>query len=100
MGVARLVREAAALGVVARTLVICPAPVKERGDLAEIFHEAETRCAGLAAQMERFATESGAAFLDAGAHVSVDELDGVHLSAGSHKVLGHVVAQKVQELLS
>ncbi|MEP1537322.1 MAG: GDSL-type esterase/lipase family protein [Paracoccaceae bacterium] len=100
MGCARLVKDAVQLDVVDRILVICPAPVRERGDLAEVFKGAEQRCVGLSEQMERFASENGAEFLDAAAHVSVDDLDGVHLSAESHKILGRVVAQKVQEIMS
>lgn len=100
LGVARLLNEAAALDIVGQSLVICPTPVKETGDLAEIFRGAEARCVGMPAQMERFATENGAAFLDAGAHIQVSDIDGVHLSAESHATLGHVVAEKVQTLFS
>jgi lysophospholipase L1-like esterase len=100
LGVARLLIEARKLEVVDRTLVICPAPVKERGDLAQIFRGAEARSQGLAHEMERFAGENGAAFLDAGAHIAVDDLDGVHLSAESHRVLGRAVAAKVREVFA
>lgn len=99
LGVARLVREAANTGYVAQTLVLCPPAVAERGDLAQIFRGAPTRCAGLAAQMARFAAENDAAFLDAGAHIAVDPLDGVHFSKDSHATLGQVVARKVQEIV-
>lgn len=100
LGVARLLKDASRLEIVERTLVICPAPVKERGDLAEIFRGAEARAVGLSEQMARFALENGAAFLDAGAHVAVDPADGVHLSAKSHGVLGRAVADKVRELFA
>ena len=98
LGVARLLKEAAKLEIVDRMMVICPAPVKERGDLAEIFRGAEARLQGLPEQMERFARENGAEFLDAGAHIAVDEMDGVHLSAESHGVLGRAVAGKVRTI--
>ncbi len=98
LGVARLVREAKALDVVDKVLVICPPPVLERGDLGEIFKGAEARSAELAPQMERFAGENGAAFLDAGRTISVDEIDGVHWAAESHAALGEVVAAKVREM--
>lgn len=99
LGVARLLRAAVQLGAVGKMLAICPAPVKERGDLAEIFRGAEARCVGLPAQMERFARAEGAEFLDAGAHITVDETDGVHLSAESHAILGRAVADKVREMM-
>lgn len=98
LGVQRILREAAKLEIIDRMMVICPVPVKERGDLAEIFRGAEARCVGMAAQMERFAIENGAAFLDAGALIEADELDGVHLSAESHGRLGRAVAAKVREI--
>lgn len=100
LGVARLLLEARKLEIVDRMLVICPAPVKERGDLAEIFRGAEVRTVGLPEQMERFAGENGAAFLDAGAHIEVDAMDGVHLSADSHGVLGRAVAGKVRAIFA
>ncbi len=100
LGVARLLLEAKKLEIVARSLVICPTPVRERGDLAEIFRGAEARVVGLPEQMARFAGENGAAFLDAGAHIAVDDLDGVHLSAEAHGVLGRVVAAQVREIFA
>lgn len=98
LGVARLLAEARQLQIIDQMLVICPAPVKERGDLAEIFRGAAARCVGLPGEIERFSRQNGAEFLDAGKHIEADELDGVHLSAASHKVLGHVVAKKVREI--
>jgi len=99
LGVARLVAEAAKLDVVAKSLVICPPPVRELGDLAEIFRGAEARCTDLAKHMARFASESGAAFLDAGQHIAVDDVDGVHWSAASHEILGKAVTDVVREHL-
>lgn len=98
LGVARLLQEAKKLEIVDRSLVICPTPVKERGDLAEIFRGAEARAVGLPGHMERFARDNGASFLDAGAHIEVDEMDGVHLSAEAHGVLGRAVADEVRTI--
>ncbi len=98
LGVARLLQEARKTGVVAKMLAICPPPVKERGDLAEIFRGAEARCVGLAEQMERFAAENNSAFLDAGTIIRVDGRDGVHWNADSHDAFGRAVAAKVRTL--
>ncbi len=100
LGVARLLQDSAALNVVDKTLVVCPPPVRELGDLAEIFSGAERRSQGLPKQMERFSTVHGAAFLDAGDHIEVHETDGVHWGLESHSVLGGVVAKKVQEMFA
>ena len=84
LGVSRLIREAQETGHVAQVLAICPPPVREKGDLAEIFVGAEKRCDGLPEQMARFAGENIAAFMDAGDIISVDPTDGVHWNADSH----------------
>ncbi|MGI9395708.1 MAG: SGNH/GDSL hydrolase family protein [Boseongicola sp.] len=99
LGVARLVNEAAKLDLVGKTLVICPPPVRELGDLAEIFQGAEARCKDLPKHLARFASENEAAFLDAGELIAVDDVDGVHWSAASHGVLGKAVAEKVQDMM-
>ena len=99
LGMARLVREAKALGCVDQVLVICPPPVLERGDLAPIFEGAEARSAGLPEAMQRFSKADGATFFDAGSVISSDPIDGVHWSADSHKQLGAAVAVKVREVL-
>jgi lysophospholipase L1-like esterase len=98
LGVARLIREAQKLDVVDKILAICPPPVREKGDLAAIFQGAEARVVGLPEQMQRFTSETGAAFFDAGKVISVDPVDGVHWNADSHEVLGHAVAAKVRTL--
>lgn len=98
LGVARLVVEAAATGHVARTLVLCPPAVEERGEFALSFLGAADRFCDLPAQMARFATENGADFMDAGAHISVDPTDGVHFDRAAHATLGEAVAAKVVAL--
>ncbi len=100
LGVARLIREAQETGYVAQVLVVCPPAVRERGDLAEVFAGAEARCEGLPAQMERFAGENIAAFMDAGEVIKVDPADGVHWSADSHDALGRAIAGKVRTLFA
>jgi lysophospholipase L1-like esterase len=100
LGVQRLVNEAASLGIIEQILVLCPPLVKERGDLAEMFKGAEERFVGTAAQMGRFARESGAEFLDASTLISVDEIDGVHWNVEAHAILGRAVADKVRDMAS
>ncbi|MEK6217392.1 MAG: GDSL-type esterase/lipase family protein [Boseongicola sp.] len=100
LGVQRLVDEASSLGIIEKILVVCPPLVKERGDLAEMFKGAEERFVGTAAQMERFTREIGADFMDAGALIAVDEIDGVHWNAESHAILGRAVADKVRAMIS
>jgi lysophospholipase L1-like esterase len=99
LGVARLVREAKALDVTDKILVICPPAIQERGDLAAIFEGAEARSKALPEAMERFAGENGASYFDAGQVISVDPIDGVHWNATSHTKLGHAIAPVIRALL-
>lgn len=98
LGIARLVKDAFASGIVGQILVICPPPLLERNDFSEVFKGAETRGAGLAAFAERFAREAGASFLDAGLVIEVDPTDGIHWSAASHRALGPAVAKVIEEM--
>ena len=97
LGVGALIQRARADLPELPILVICPAPAQERGCLAPIFAGAEARMASLAEDMARIARAHGARFLDAGAHIETDPLDGVHYSAAAHKTLGLAEAQKIKE---
>lgn len=100
LGLARLARACMATGVVGDVLLIAPPPLEERGDFAELFAGASKRGHGLAAQIERFGKAEGCEFLDAGRTISVDPLDGIHWSAGSHAALAPVVAEKLREMIA
>jgi lysophospholipase L1-like esterase len=99
LGVARLVREAALSGVVQKTLAICPPVVEIRGELGDIFHGGPERASDLPRLMERSVAREGAAFFDAGKHIRVDALDGVHWNAEAHAKLGAAVANVVRDLI-
>jgi len=99
-GAGRLVEVMLASGYVRQVLWICPPPPLERGCLAEMFQGAEERGRSVARWSAAFAAEVGAGFLDAGAIVAVDPLDGVHLSAAAHAALGAAVAQQVGRMLA
>ncbi|NKX43694.1 SGNH/GDSL hydrolase family protein [Roseicyclus persicicus] len=98
--VERICTLARAEGVVADLLVVAPAPVREAGILADTFAGAETRQQGLAAQLEAAARRLGAGFLDAGAHVTVSPVDGVHWEEDAHHRFGAVMAEAVAARLA
>lgn len=98
LGAGRLIRCCKAFVPGVKVLLIAPPPVEEAGALAEIFTGGAARSAGLGAAMAGIAQTEGAAFLDAGAHIAVDPLDGVHYSAESHRRLGLAVATRVREI--
>lgn len=96
LGVARLVREAQASGEVAKVLAICPPKLKITGELGDIFHGGPERAEQLPHLMQRSVEREGAAFLDAGLHIAVDQLDGVHWDEAAHAKLGAEVAKFLQ----
>lgn len=98
LGARRLVREAMATGEVAEVLVMAPPPIELIGDFAEMFQGADVRVRGLAAAMERFALEEGAAFFDAGKVIEVDGSEGIHWSSASHRELGAALVPVVSGL--
>ena len=99
LGLGRLVSEAYATGEVGKVLVVAPPPLMLVGDFAEMFLGAEMRSVGLAVKIERFASENGAGFFDAGAVIGVDPLDGIHWSAEAHADLGLALVDVVRDLV-
>lgn len=99
LGMARLVHEAMLSGVVGKVLAICPPAVEVRGELGDIFEGGPERAADLPRLMQRSVTREGALFFDAGQHIRVDPLDGVHWNADAHKVLGAAVAKVVRGIV-
>lgn len=78
-------------------LLICPAPVQETGRHAGEFHGAAALGRDLPSLCGAMARARGCAFLDAGQHVEVSPVDGVHLSAEAQRTLGHAVAAAVRD---
>jgi len=97
LSVGRLAECVRASGVARDVLIVCPPVVQERGCLAGMFDGAEARGAGLFVHMLQVAARLGVGFVDAGAHIAVDPLDGVHLSVASHAILGAAIADAVRE---
>lgn len=95
LGVTRLVREAQESGEVGAVVAICPPPLEISGELGDIFHGGPERGTDLPRLMERSVKRQGALFFDAGQHIRVDPLDGVHWSDVAHATLGAAVAKMV-----
>ena len=56
------------------------------------------RCGQLAPHLERVAAQNGAHFLDAGAFISADASDGIHMNADGHAKLAELLYRKIQEI--
>jgi lysophospholipase L1-like esterase len=79
-------------------LLVAPPPIREVDWLAEKFVGGAEKSKGLGAAIRRSAERLGTAFLDAGAHIEVSPIDGLHYDAATHATLGKAIAAAVREL--
>lgn len=77
-------------------LLICPPPVEEVGCLAGEFFGGASLSRHLPPLYEALAAGRGCAFLDAGDHIAVSPIDGVHYSPEAQQTLGRAVAAKIK----
>ena len=81
-------------------LIVAPPPLRNpRGPLARKFSNAEVKSAGLAAAFRETARDLGCHFFDAGSVTPTSAVDGIHLDAEQHAVLGTALAAAVADLL-
>jgi lysophospholipase L1-like esterase len=80
------------------TLVICPPPILETGCLAQMFAGGAAKSQALPPILAAECARHGTAFLDAGRHIAVDPLDGIHYHAAAHAALGAAVATEIHRL--
>jgi len=79
-------------------LLVAPPPIREVGWLAEKFFGGAAKSLGLGAAIRRSSERLGVAFLDAGEHIGVSPVDGLHYDAATHATLGKVIATAVRQL--
>jgi lysophospholipase L1-like esterase len=77
-------------------LLVCPPAVTEAGCLAEIFAGGAAKAGRLAGYYAEVAERWGAGFVDAGVVIGPSPVDGVHLEAEAHAVLGAHIAAAVR----
>jgi lysophospholipase L1-like esterase len=83
-----------------KILLVAPPPIQTpKGPIAPKFAGAERRCAGLAAAVEQVAKDERCGFFDAATVTSSSTIDGVHLDAEQHGVLGRALATIVGTFL-
>ncbi len=81
-------------------LVVAPPPIEApKGPIAPKFAGGEAKCAGLAEAYAQVCQTLGCHFFDAGSVVTSSKVDGVHLDAAQHLVLGQALAPVVTPLL-
>lgn len=81
-------------------IVVPPLIVEPRGPLAPKFEGAAAKCAGLGDAFRRVAADLGVALFDSNDVTTASRVDGIHLDADQHAVLGHSLAPFVAELLA
>ena len=105
-GVAALVRAIRAAPIepgmpVPPVLVVAPPPFDDpRGPLGPKFAGAAAKSVGLAGAFAAVAEELGCAFFDAASVTPASRVDGIHLDADQHAVLGRTLADVVRALLA
>lgn len=80
-------------------LLVCPPPVIEVGPIRHEFFGGAARSAQLPRLYAELAAARGIAFLDAGQHIAVSPLDGVHFNEAAHASLADAVAQALGKLV-
>jgi len=82
-------------------LIVAPPPAQQgKGPIAPKFEGAREKCVGLATVYEQVARDHGCEFFDAGRITTTSKVDGVHLDADQHCVLGIAIADVVESLLA
>lgn len=82
-------------------MVIAPPKItKPKGAIANKFKGAENRDIGLSSELEKIAKEYSAHYFDAATVTEASPVDGIHLDAGQHSVLGKAIAQAVSKIIS
>ena len=86
---------------VPRVLVVAPPPLRTPGGtMALKFAGGPERCVGVADAYQRVARELECPFFDSGRVIHLSPVDGVHLDADQHQVLGRELAPVVSGLLT
>ena len=102
--VERLARTALASGAgpdrgEARLLIVAPPPIEETGWLGGHFRGGAEASRLLAPLLADTAEKVGAGFLDAGAHMGVSAIDGIHFDAAGHAALGRALGDALADLM-
>jgi lysophospholipase L1-like esterase len=81
-----------------RIIVVSPAPIIDVPGLDEAFRGAPEKSRRLAAALRETAALLGTDFLDAGEHIAVSEVDGVHLEPDAHAALAEAVGAALADI--
>ena len=86
-------------GQAPQVLLVCPAPVFEVPPLLEMFAGAQEKSKQLAGYFQQRAEELGCHYMNAGEIITSSMIDGIHLEAEQHRLLGEAFAEHVKAIL-
>ncbi|MES9970205.1 MAG: SGNH/GDSL hydrolase family protein [Candidatus Thiodiazotropha sp.] len=77
-------------------MIVAPPIITEpKGYIADKFKDAEKRCIGLANELKKVASELAVSYFDANTVIESSRVDGIHLDAPQHEVIGIAIAKAV-----
>jgi lysophospholipase L1-like esterase len=82
-----------------RLLLIAPPPIREVGQLKEVFAGGTEKSLKFGTYYADIAETFGCYFIDASKIIRSSPDDGIHFDAGEHAKLGKAVAEKVREIM-
>ena len=83
---------------IAKILILCPPAIEQpKGSIAPKFEGAREKSIGLAAAFKQVAEDYRCEFFDAETITASSVVDGVHLDADQHHILGDRVAGVVKQ---
>jgi lysophospholipase L1-like esterase len=83
-----------------KALLVAPTPILETGFLANIFAGGAAKSAEFSERFAYVAQVHNVPFVDAGALIEVDPVDGIHLDAAAHHTFGRAMANAVRAALA
>lgn len=78
-------------------LLVCPPPIREIGELGEMFAGGALKSASLSGACARVAERLGVPMVNARTLIEVSDIDGIHFSAEAQQRLGLAMVREVQD---
>jgi len=79
-------------------LIVSPPKIIEpKGAIAKKFKGAEKRCVDLTVELEKIAKDLSTLFFDTGTVTEASLVDGIHLDAHQHQMLGEAIANVISD---
>ncbi len=93
LGLERLVATIRTFSPSTQAMLVAPPPITESGCLADMFGGGTAKSARLPAEIAAAAARTGTAFFDAGPHLTVSPVDGIHYAPGGMPAFALALAQ-------